>query len=80
MPSPPRRVRGKVRVGHPRFGEKTISRERLQAAEAGGWYRIAEPRPRRRRRTQSSAQSDSSPSASTTATDPASPDDVKEQS
>lgn len=79
MPSPPRRLRGQIRVRHPKFGEKTISRERLRLAEAGGWERIAEAKPRRRKSApQSSAQPDSTPSASTTATDPAQPDEVKE--
>lgn len=76
MPSPPRRLRGQIRVRHPRFGEKTISRERLTDAEAGGWTRVDEPKPRRaRRRTAApSAPPDTPTSAPVTATDPAEPD------
>lgn len=83
MPSPPRRVRGRIRVRHPRFGEKTINRSRLSSAEAGGWVRLGEPKPRRvRRRTApESAPPDDTASASIPASsDPAQPDsEMKEQ-
>jgi hypothetical protein len=77
MPSPPRRLRGFVRVRHVSGAEKLVRHSRLQQVLAGGqWQRVDEPTPRKRSQTRRSATVDKS--ASPRVTSPAEPDTEKE--
>lgn len=77
MPSAPRRVRGRVKVRHPRYGVKTVDRSRLYQLSRN-WERVAEPK-RRRRSTPKPPTPASEPSAPpSTVPDPDRPDSDKE--